>query len=165
METHPEFSLVVGVGRGRWAGNAALRRGPGAGREERSLGCGLSTSRVYKACPGGAAGKESACRAGDPGSIPGLGRSPAEGIGYSLQDSWASLAAQMVKNPPASRETWVRFLGWAYPLQYSSLENSMDREAWRATVNRVTKRQTQVSTTTSTVIIYSQTFKPRYSTQ
>ena len=52
-------------------------------------------------------GKESACSAGDPSSIPGSGRSAAEGIGYSLQYSWASLVAQLVKNPPAMRETWV----------------------------------------------------------
>ena len=49
--------------------------------------------------PRGSAGKESACNAGDPGSIPGLGRYPGEGIGYPLQYSWASLVAQMVKNP------------------------------------------------------------------
>ena len=49
--------------------------------------------------PGGSAGKESACNAGDPGSILGLGRYPGEGIGYPLQYSWASLVAQMVKNP------------------------------------------------------------------
>ena len=43
--------------------------------------------------PGSSVGKESACNAGDPGSIPGLGRSPGEGIGYPLQYSWASLVA------------------------------------------------------------------------
>ena len=43
--------------------------------------------------PGSSAGKESACNAGDPGLIPGLGRSPAEGLGYPLQYSWASLVA------------------------------------------------------------------------
>ena len=51
--------------------------------------------------PHSSVGKESACNAGDPGSIPGLGRSPGEGIGYRLQYSWASLVAQLVKNPPA----------------------------------------------------------------
>ena len=50
-------------------------------------------------------GKESACNAGDLGSIPGLGSSPREGIGYPLQYSWASLVAQMVKNLPAMQET------------------------------------------------------------
>ena len=47
--------------------------------------------------------KESACNAGDPGSIPGSGRTAGEGIGYSLQYSWASLVAQLVKNLPAIR--------------------------------------------------------------
>ena len=41
--------------------------------------------------PGSSAGKESTCNAGKPGSIPGLGRSSGEGIGYPLQYSWASL--------------------------------------------------------------------------
>jgi len=67
--------------------------------------------------PGSSAGKESACDAGDPGLIPGSGRSTGEGIGYPLQYSWASLVAQLVKNPPAVRETWVRSLGWEDPLE------------------------------------------------
>ena len=48
--------------------------------------------------PGSSAGKESACNAGDPGSIYESGRSPGEGIGCPLQYSWASLVAQLVKN-------------------------------------------------------------------
>ena len=56
---------------------------------------------------GSLAGKESTCNAGDPGSIPGLGSSPGEGIGYLLQYSWAAPVAQMVKNLPAMQETWV----------------------------------------------------------
>ena len=48
--------------------------------------------------PGSSAGKESACNAGDPSSIPGSGRSPGDGRGYPLQYSWASLVAQTVKN-------------------------------------------------------------------
>ena len=59
-------------------------------------------------------GKESACNAGDPDSIPGSGRSPEEVNGN--------------------------------PLQHSCLENSMDRGAWKATVHRVTKNWTQLST-------------------
>ena len=58
----------------------------------------LSSGFIF---PGGSAGKESACNAGDPGSIPGLGRSTGEGIDYPLQYSWSSLVAQLVKNPPA----------------------------------------------------------------
>ena len=56
---------------------------------------------------GSSVGKESACNAGDPGSIPGLGRSPGEGNGN--------------------------------PLQYSCLENPMDRGAWRTTVHGVAR--------------------------
>ena len=59
----------------------------------------------------------SACKAGDPGSIPGSGSSPGEGIGYPLRCSWTSLVAQIVKNLPAMRETWVCSLGWEDPLE------------------------------------------------
>ena len=51
--------------------------------------------------PDRSVGKLSACNAGDPGSIPGSGRSAGEGIGYPLQYFWASLVAQLVKNSPA----------------------------------------------------------------
>ena len=74
--------------------------------------------------PDSSVGKESACNAGDPGSIPGLGRSPGEGIGYPLQHSWASLATQLVKNPPAMQETWVRSLGWEDPLEKGKATHS-----------------------------------------
>ena len=60
--------------------------------------------------PGGSDGKNYACNAGDPSSVPELGRSSGEGNGY--------------------------------PLQYSCLENSMDRGGWQATVHGVTKRRT-----------------------
>ena len=63
--------------------------------------------------PGGSDSKESACNAGNAGSIPGLGRSPVEGNGY--------------------------------PLQYSCLENSMDRGAWQSTVHGVAKSWTRLS--------------------
>ena len=66
---------------------------------------------------GSSAGKESACNAGDPGSIPGSGSSPGERIGYPLQYSWASLVAQRVKNPPTMQETRVWSLGWEDPLE------------------------------------------------
>ena len=56
---------------------------------------------------GSLSGKEFACNVGDPSSIPRSGISPAEGTGYPLQSSWASLVAEKVKNPPATRETWV----------------------------------------------------------
>ena len=69
--------------------------------------------------PGGSDDKASACNVGDPGSIPGSGRSPEEGNGN--------------------------------PLQYSWLENPMDRVAWRATVHAVTKSQTRLSDFTFTL--------------
>ena len=56
--------------------------------------------------PDSSVGKESACNAGDPSSIPGSGRS-GEGIGYPFQYSWASLGAQTVKNLQVMQETWV----------------------------------------------------------
>ena len=59
----------------------------------------------------------STCNAGDPSSIPGSERSPGEEIGYTLQYSWASLVPQLVKNPPAMRETWVPSLGLEDPLE------------------------------------------------
>ena len=68
---------------------------------------GASVNKVF---PGGSDGKESACSAGDPGFIPGSGRSLGEGNGN--------------------------------PLQYSCLENSMDRGTWWATVHDVTKSKT-----------------------
>ena len=68
---------------------------------------------TFEGFPGGSDGKASACNEGDPGSIPGLGRSPGEGNGN--------------------------------PLQYSCLENPMDRGPWEATVHGVTKSQTQLS--------------------
>ena len=67
--------------------------------------------------PSSSAGKESVCNAGDPGSIPRLGRSAGEGIGYPLQYSWASLMALLVKNPLAMWESWVRSLGGEDPLE------------------------------------------------
>ena len=75
-------------------------------------------------------GKESACNAGDPGSIPAQRRSAGEGIGYPLQYSWASLVAQLVKNPPAMWETWVRFLAWEDPLEKRKTTHSSIL-AWR----------------------------------
>ena len=91
-------------------------------------------------------GKESACNAGDPGSISGSGRSAGEGIGNPLLYSRASLVAQLVKNSPAMWEAWVRSLGWGDLLQkgnatlFSFLENSM-----YCIVHGVTKSQTQLN--------------------
>ena len=78
-------------------------------------------SRVYINYPGSSAGKESTYNSRDPGSIPGLGRSPGEVKGYPLQYSWASPVAQLVKNPPSMWETWVRSLGWEDPRRREQL--------------------------------------------
>ena len=96
--------------------------------------------------PGSSAGKESTCNAGDPGSTPESGRAPGEGIGCTLQCSWTSLVAQLVKNPPAIQETWVWSLDW---------EDSLERQ-WLPTpvfwpgefhgqFHRVTKSRTWLS--------------------
>ena len=84
-----------------------------------------------KGFPGGSEGKESACNAGNPGSIPGLGRSPEKGNGN--------------------------------PLQYSCLENSMDREAWWATIYGITESDTTEQPTLEVKekpVIFMLTFKP-----
>ena len=72
---------------------------------------------VLMSSPGSSAGKESTCNAGDPSSIPGLGRSAGERIGYTLRYSGASLVAQLAKNLPTMQVTPVRFLGWEDPLE------------------------------------------------
>ena len=98
--------------------------------------------------PDSSVGKESSCNAEDPCLIPGLGRSPGEGIGSLLQYSWASPVAQLVKEsacnvgdlgliPGLGRTPGE---GNGYSLQYSGLENSMD-----CTVHGVVKSQTQLS--------------------
>ena len=95
--------------------------------------------------------KNPPANAGDPRSIPGLGRSPGEGNGNSLQYSclensidrgaWqattselsilgASLVAQMVKNPPAMWETWLQSLGWEDPLE-EGMATHFGILAWR----------------------------------
>ena len=79
--------------------------------------------------------------------IPGSGRSTGEGIGYPLQYSWASLVAQLVKNPPAMWETWVQSQGWEDTLDKGKATHSSIL-AWRipwTTVQGVTKSQTQLS--------------------
>ena len=67
---------------------------------------------------------------GDLGSIPGLGRSPKEGIGCPHQCFWTSLVAQLVRNLPAMWETCVRSLGWEDPLEKGKATHSSIL-AWR----------------------------------
>ena len=80
--------------------------------------------------PDSSIGKEFACIVGDPGSIPGSGRSTGEGIGYPLQYSWVSLVAQLVKNLPAMWETRVQYLGREDPLEKGMAMHSSNL-AWR----------------------------------
>ena len=95
------------------------------------LGIQCSPLLLLGGFPGSSVGKESAWNAGDPGSNPGLGGSSGEGIGYPLLYSWASLVAQLVKNPPATWETWVRSLGWEDPLEKGKATHSSIL-AWRS---------------------------------
>ena len=75
-------------------------------------------------------GKESACNAGDPSSISGLGRSAGKGVSHRLQYSWASLVAQLVKNLPTIQETWVQSLGWEDSMEKGEATHSSIL-AWR----------------------------------
>ena len=80
-------------------------------------------SSLQMGFPDSSVDKESNCNAGDPGLIPGLGRS-AEGVGYPFQYSWVSPVAQLVKNLPAMWETWVRSLGSEDPLEKEKATHS-----------------------------------------
>ena len=113
----------------------------------------------YKHSPHCSPGKESTCNAGDLGLIPGLGKSPGEGNGYPFQYSGLENSMDRIVHGVAKSRTQlsegfpggsdgkestcnVRDLysipglgrfpgeGKSYPLQYSGLENSMDRGAW-----------------------------------
>ena len=61
---------------------------------------------------------------------PGSGRFSGEGIGYPLLYPWASLVAQLVKNMPAMRETWIQSLGWEDTLKKGKVTYS-NILAWR----------------------------------
>ena len=96
----------------------------------------------------GSVGKESTCNEGDPSSIPRLGRSAGEGIGYPLQHTWASLVAQLVKNQPAMRDTWVPSPSWEDPLEKEKATHSSIlawRIPWTVLSMGVTKSRTQLS--------------------
>ena len=101
--------------------------------------------------PGSSVGKESICNAGDPGLIPGSGRSSGERIVYPLQYSWTSLVAQIDDKESAYNRRDLGLIlrlgkssGGVHgnPFQYSCLENPTDRGAWQSTVHRVKKSWT-----------------------
>ena len=89
-----------------------------------------SVFKFSRGFPDSSVGEESTCNAGDPSLIPGSEGSAREWIGYPHQYSWASLVAQLIKNPPAIRETWVRSLGWEDPLEKGKATHSSIL-AWR----------------------------------
>ena len=107
----------------------------------------INTSKGFS---GGSVGKEYTCNSGNPGLIPGLGRSPGEGTGYPLLDfpggsaskESACNAGDLGSIPGSERSTGE---GNENPLQYSCLENSMDRGAWWATIHGVPKSRTRLS--------------------
>ena len=67
--------------------------------------------------------------------IPGSERSLEEGIGYALQYSWASVVAQMVKNPPAMLETCIQSLVWE-DLLGKGMATHSSILAWRIPMDR-----------------------------
>ena len=100
-------------------------------------------TQVFLDFPCGSAVKESTCNAGDPGSIPGLWRSPGEGIGYPLRYSWGSLVAQLVKNLLAMWEIWVGYLGWEDPLEKGISSILAWRIPWKEEPGRLQSIESQ----------------------
>ena len=95
------------------------------------VSCRIAPLMLYSmGFPYNSVSKESACNAGDPSSIPGSGKSTREGVEDPLQYSWASLVAQLIKNLPAMKETWVQSLGWEDPLEKEKATHSSIL-AWR----------------------------------
>ena len=115
--------VSVNCGSWWWTGRPGVLRFTGS----QGVGHELSdwSDLIWWCCrdfPGGSGGKASAYNAGDPGLIPGSGRSPGEGNGT--------------------------------PLQYSCLENPMDRGVWWATVHRATESRTWLSNFTFTFFLW-----------
>ena len=124
--------------------NCCLHRSPVISMWSNLFTSSKSAPYLILGFPERSVGKQLICDAGDPSSIPGLGRSPGEGIGYPLQYSWASLVTQLVKNPPAVWETWAQSLGWEVPLEKGMATHS-NILAWRipwTTVHGVAKSWT-----------------------
>ena len=114
--------------------------------------------------PGSSASTDSACNAGDPCSVPGLGRSSGEGISYPLQYSWASLVAQLVKNLPAIGRPG--FSPWAgeNPWRRKQLPTPVPSLAWRMswTVQSIQRVWHDWATFTFTLLNYFQIIQFKY---
>ena len=83
-----------------------------------------------QAFPGSSAGKESACNAGDPGLIPGVGKIPWRRNRLPTPVFLGFSGGSMVKSPPAKKETWVQFLSWEDPPEKEMATDSSIL-AWR----------------------------------
>ena len=168
-------------------GGNTLKGHTGKSRQDAARETQFGAHAFLRVFPGGSDSKESACSAGHLGSVPGLGRSPEEGMATHSSilawripvDGGAQRATVYVaaesdtteKRSTAQHSTllylglpwWLKLYriclqcwrpssipgsgrssgeGNGYPLQYSCLENSMDRGAWQATVHRVTELDT-----------------------
>ena len=105
---------------------------------------------LYGGFPGSSAGKESSYNEGDPGPIPGWGRSPREGIGYPLQYSWVSACGSKGKESAYNVGGPSLILYWEDPLEEGMATHSgivvwripMDKGAWEPTVHGLAKTQT-----------------------
>ena len=112
------------------------------------LKCCTQYARFNISFPDSSVGKESACSAGDPGSIPRSGRSAGEWISYPLQYTWASLVSQLVKNLPAVWETSVWSLSWEDSLEKGTATHFSIlawRIPWNVIVHGVAKRHDWVT--------------------
>ena len=139
LETCLDCGAAISGPRGEHGGESrALRRESGS----------PLAAQWPRGLPGGSAGKETICNAGDSGLIPGWGRDRLPTpvfLGFP--------GGSVGKNPPAVRKTWVRSLGWKDPLEDGMTTHSsilawripMDRGAWWATVHGLTESQTRLS--------------------
>ena len=156
-----DMGLIPGLGRSHipahhnWRKPKCSDEDPEQAKINKSIQSKTKTCETIvtsKSFPCSSAGKKILLQ-GDPGSIPGSGIYPREGICYPFQYFWASLVSQMVKNLPAMWETSVQSLRWEDPPEKGMVTHSsirawripMDRGAWQAIVHGVAKSWTPLS--------------------